>query len=148
MTTSDKYSANWYTSVTIQENLMHALNSSCAIMIKVMAVLVSVGGVCVWAVQPYWNSCAWPSLCCFLVQNLYLFVMYVDTALPGYWFVVLHGIINTTTFICIWIDINQAITMPVFVWIQPKKLVTLVKTAGYPNPQPDEWPKDTIPTSV
>jgi hypothetical protein len=37
---------------------------------------------------------------------------------------------------------------PVFDEIQLRKLVTLVKAAGYPAVQPAEDPNDTIPTSV
>ena len=45
MTSSAQYTANCNTQVTAQENLMDDLISSCAIMTKVIVVLVSVGGV-------------------------------------------------------------------------------------------------------
>ena len=45
MTTSAQYNANCNTQVTAQDNLMDDLISSCAIMTKVIVVLVSVGGV-------------------------------------------------------------------------------------------------------
>jgi hypothetical protein len=45
MTTSAEYITNWNTSFTAQENLIDDLSSSCAIMTKVIVVLVSVGGV-------------------------------------------------------------------------------------------------------
>ena len=45
MTTSAQYNANCNTQVTAQDNLMDDLIPSSAIMTKVIAVLVSVGGV-------------------------------------------------------------------------------------------------------
>jgi len=66
MTTSAQYNANCNTQITAQDNLMDDLMSSCAIMTKVIVVLVSVGGVYFWALQPHCNSCTWPSVCFFL----------------------------------------------------------------------------------
>lgn len=82
-----------------------------------------------------------------IFQNLCIYGIYGDAYLP-YCLALFHGRINSTEFICVWIDINQTITMPVFFSIQSKKLVTLVKTTGKPIWQPDAWPKDTMPISV
>ena len=45
MTTSAQHNANCNTQVTAQDNLMDDIIFSCAIMTKVIVVLVSVGGV-------------------------------------------------------------------------------------------------------
>jgi len=75
--------------------MMDNLTSSCAIITKVIVVLVSVGGAYFLVLQPYWNSCTWPSIFCFLVQNIYLFGMYVLNTYLRYSCVVFHSIINS-----------------------------------------------------
>ena len=86
---------------------MDDLTSSCAIMTRVIVVIVSVGGVDFSVIQPYWNFCTWPSVLCFLVQNVYLLGMYVQKTYFRYCFVLFHSTINCTTFIYVRIEVNE-----------------------------------------